>query len=773
MQKNKPIGHIIPHTHWDREWRYPLWQTRMMLVEFFDELLNILENNLDYKTFLLDGQSVIVEDYLQIRPQNTVKIKKYISEGRLTIGPWYTLPDLYPVDGESLIRNLIKGIRVSDSFGGHLNIGYTSFGWEQTAQFPQIFKGFGIDFVATAKYLSPKRCPESEFLWESPDGTRALTTKLGSGGRHNLFINGYIPIMHGVYNNSTEYKLDWQEADLIYHEADEENYHKDYFKHRNTGKIHKELIAESMQTAWNNTDSTLVKTDRLLLAGCDFTSPLSSITDIIKLANEAFEDKEFKMSTLNEYAEEVKKKIDYSVLRVIKGELRDGPSIASTGNALQTRSYLKRMNKKAQNKLFHNAEVLSIMSSLVGGSYQKEFLDLAMEYLLKSHAHDSINGVTQDKTAEDVSYRLSQVLELSEIVSNQACSEIIGAIDTSEFNEKDILFVVINPTQYTRSEVVKVWLDIPEELNAWDFDIVDCNGYRMKIQHVSRKEDMVPVNDLNARPWPFKMVRHCTYVYVQDIPAFGYMVYKIIPTTQVEQIWINPTAMRTNSGNDIVKSANVMENERLKVKVNNNGTIQIVDKFNEKTYDNLNYFEDTGECGDYWTFYDLYNNKTYNSQGCNADIWIEDNGPLSATIAVKFTMDLPQYSIIPIKGYQGESRRSDETRSVNITVHYTLKRDSKKVDVRVKIKNTVEDHRMRVLFDTGINSEFSYASGHFTVDRRPVKPLKEADNNEYYPEMQTLPMQHFVDINNNKNGFALVNNCMSEFEAMDNDEGTI
>ena len=123
MPDKKDIGYVVPHTHWDREWRYPLWQNRMLLVEFMEELLTILDTNQEYKCFVLDGQSVIIEDYLEVRPNDRERLSKYIKEGRIAIGPWYSLPDLYPVDGECLVRNLLKGIRYSDSLGGHLRVG--------------------------------------------------------------------------------------------------------------------------------------------------------------------------------------------------------------------------------------------------------------------------------------------------------------------------------------------------------------------------------------------------------------------------------------------------------------------------------------------------------------------------------------------------------------------------------------------------------------------------------------------------------------------------
>ncbi len=124
----REIGYIIPHTHWDREWRYPIWENRMLLVEFMDELPGILDSDPDYRYFLMDGQCVIIEDYLEVRPHDAERVLRYIREGRIAIGPWYTLPDLYPIDGECLLCNLLKGIRLSQQYGRCMMIGYESFG---------------------------------------------------------------------------------------------------------------------------------------------------------------------------------------------------------------------------------------------------------------------------------------------------------------------------------------------------------------------------------------------------------------------------------------------------------------------------------------------------------------------------------------------------------------------------------------------------------------------------------------------------------------------
>ena len=215
-----------------------------------------------------------------------------------------------------------------------------------------------------------------------------------------------------------------------------------------------------------------------------------------------------------------------------------------------------------------------------------------------------------------------------------------------------------------------------------------------------------------------------------------------------------------------------MENEYLRVKVCGDGTVDILDKQSGKEYRNLNYFQDEGDCGDYWMYYPPYHNQTYSSKGCQASIWLEDNGPLSATIAAKITMELPTHGYRPDNGVKGYSGRSKETTPVQIITRYTLKKDARQLDVQLEIHNTARDHRMKVLFDTGIQTKTASAEGHFHVDHRPLVPLKDA-NGAFFNELMTQPMQNFVDLSDSVNGFGIVSDSLLEYEALPNPEGTL
>ncbi len=763
----KKTAHVIPHSHWDREWRYPIWENRSLLVDFMDELLDTLEKKPSYRQFIMDGQSVVLEDYLEVRPEKRELVEKYVKEGRITAGPWYTLPDLYPLDGECLVRNLLRGFRTSEKFGKTMKIAYTSFGWGQTAQFPQIYAGFGIDFCITAKRVTPERAPKSEFWWEAPDGTKILTSRLGEGARAQFFVTTVLPVRYGMANDK-DWKIEWKNAGLIYHKADADEAMTDYIKFSDEENFYEENLKENLEFCWECTNDSLSESDRLMLCGCDFSGAVSDIDKVIDKGNELV-DFELKSSTIDEYIEKLKDGINEDDLITVKGELREGPSSACSGNALSTRLYIKQLNKKVQNLMIHKAEPLSASMMMLGEEYEKGFFDKAWDFMLKSHPHDSINGVTQDSTAADVVNHLNQAYSLADVANQRGMMKLIKNADLSEYNDDDILLIAYNSLPFARKEILKVCVDMPKNLDAWDIKITDDEGNDVKWQKIAIDELVAGVHDTNSRPAPLHVDRHTIYMETGEIPAGGFRVYKIEAARTFERSFMcGPTYQRVSSGNEISVVDNTLENKYLKVEVNSNGTLKITNKENGQVYDNLHYFEDTGEVGDYWINIRPNNNRKYNSVALPSKVWIENNGDLSATIGIETKMELPKEGIRPGDFFVANSKRSDDTEILTITSFITLKKDAKKVDVKVEVDNTVKDHRLRVAYPTGIKADYSYANGHFTVDKRPI--VKKGTC-EYEPDMQTLPMQTFVDITDEKTGVAFINNSLTEFEATE--EGTV
>src|SRR5688572_26198246 len=100
--------HVVSHTHWDREWYQPFARFRQRLVALIDELLDAPPER---SAFLLDGQAVLLEDYLAVRPDRGDELRRLLDRGTLEAGPWFVLADEMLTSGEALVRNLLAGNR--------------------------------------------------------------------------------------------------------------------------------------------------------------------------------------------------------------------------------------------------------------------------------------------------------------------------------------------------------------------------------------------------------------------------------------------------------------------------------------------------------------------------------------------------------------------------------------------------------------------------------------------------------------------------------------
>jgi alpha-mannosidase len=171
---------VVPHTHWDREWYLSHETFRYRLVHLLDTLLELLERDPGFRHFTLDGQTIVLSDYLEVRPEARERIAKLVREGRLLVGPWFVLPDEWLVSGEALIRNLRRGLSDARALGPAMRVGYVPDQFGHVGQLPQLFAGFGCEAAVLWRGV-PAGVDETLFGWEAPDGTRIFGVYLMHG----------------------------------------------------------------------------------------------------------------------------------------------------------------------------------------------------------------------------------------------------------------------------------------------------------------------------------------------------------------------------------------------------------------------------------------------------------------------------------------------------------------------------------------------------------------------------------------------------------------
>ena len=168
---------IVPHTHWDREW-YDTFQTfRLRLVKLLDTLLPMLESDPSYARFMLDGQTVVVDDYLEVRPHARAALQRLAAAGRLSVGPWMVLMDEFMVSGETMVRDLQFGLARGSELGGAMQIGYLPDMFGHVAQMPQLIRLAGMEHAVAWRGV-PAAVEQTAFWWQAPDGSRVRTEYL-------------------------------------------------------------------------------------------------------------------------------------------------------------------------------------------------------------------------------------------------------------------------------------------------------------------------------------------------------------------------------------------------------------------------------------------------------------------------------------------------------------------------------------------------------------------------------------------------------------------
>ena len=758
MADKKIQCHFISNTHWDREWRFSARRTQYMLAYMLDMLMDILEKNPEFRHFHLDSQTMPVQDYLEIYPEKKEKFKKLVSEGKIGIGPWFCLPDEFTVGGESLIRNLLLGHKIGKEMGGVSKTGYSPFGWGQISQLPQIYAGFDIHFASFYRGLNEYEAPTSEFFWESPDGTRIYASRLGKRPRYNIWYVVQRPVYYNLPNEGIR-DFHWNDNNGIFKFVDENYCEFDYQYTHPYFEYHKEHIKERGEQAIREQNDDWTTPHRFWSCGHDSSCPDIREVQMIKDLDAALPDAHVFHSTLKEFEQGVIDEFDPNT-RVLKGEMRapftKGSVSGMMGWIISARTYVKQACFNTERQLENYAEPMAVFASLCGAPYPQNVIDLSYNYLLQNHGHDSIGACGRDVVYEDVIYRYRQSRDLSGCALERAFMDVAGDIDLRDWSRDDAALVIFNPAPFKRSEVVKVVLQIPADWNTKNFQILDTDGKRLTYQILkTNKNNAQIIQNPNDTANVLHTQEYTIMLAVKDIPAMGYRTLKVQPVGYE----------RAKTPVTMLKGPQTMENEYLRVSFNANGTFDVVDKENNKTYTGLHFFKDTGEIGDPWQHILPESDETFTTLNSNAKITLVHQGELETTFRILIDWALPE------KRSMDEKTRSPHLNPCTIESLVSLKKGCRWVDIQTVVDNHSEDHYLQVGFPTDIKSEFSYAQGQFDVLKRQVAKLDYSLYDEI--PMSEHPMNSFVDVTDGKIGLAMLNEGLKAYEVADDERGTV
>lgn len=755
------VFHVISNTHWDREWRFPFQTNRQMLVDMIDAAISILENNPDYRAYHLDNQTIVIQDYLEIKPQNKKRIAKLVKEDRLLVGPWHILPEEFQVGGENLIRNLLAGHRIAADLGKVCKSGYSPFSWGQISQLPQIYKGFGISVIMFYRGINALKAPHAEFIWEGADGTKAVTSRFSTMPRYNFYFYIYRPVFHNEGLYDIEYS--WSRGGTPFHMADHKGCGQDYSLIAPDNSYYPGNIQSAVETIINKQADDFTTPHVLWMEGHDSSGPNAITTNIIRDIKEHFPGLDVRHSTLEEYAALIEEHINLKKVPVIKGEMRYSQFDYNSGNlygyTTSARMYLKQINFEVENRLQFYAEPFTAFAAALGKDWNDRYIDIAWDLLIQNSAHDSIGGCSLDAIHEDMINRYKQALEIADGVYERALKHIIKRIHLPETkaennDNKAIYLVAFNPTTFTRSEVTEACIDIPVGFENAVPAIYDLEGKEVPVQIIDSHYTEPVLEQMTNRPMHFSMQRYRLYLELPSVPAAGFKAFSVIPSKKRKN-----TLAQLGSAN---RKGYALENSFVKVVVKNNGTLSIVHKDTGRKYSDIGYFTDEGEAGHAWVHTPV--NPVINTKQSKPVIKLIENGPLSASVEVRHNLKLPL-------NLDERKKKKSKTRACKLSFTITLRKDTPRIDMRVTFDNKAEDHRLRIHFPTDCIASYHRAEGQFDLIKRPVE---RPDTKGWVEQpMYDYPLHHFMDIRDDKNGCALIVDGLKEYEVMNDKRQTI
>ncbi len=709
--------HVVSHTHWDREWYLPFQRFRIRLVDLMDHLLEIFREDPDYKHFNLDGQTIILEDYLEIKPEMHTLIQRLVREGKLLVGPWYVLNDEFLVSGESTIRSLLLGHRTGSEFGPIMKVGYLPDQFGNISQMPQILQGFSIDNAIFGRGLQIVGDRKMEFWWESPDGSRVLAS-----------------LMAFWYNNAQRFPEDAREC---------KRYVLD--------------IKDSM--------SRVSHVDQLLLMnGVDHLEPQPNLTAILRQTNELLEEDELVHSSLPNYINAVKESVHKNNIQLdtISGELREDRGDNILAGTLSSRMYLKQANERCQTALEKYAEPAASMAYLLGEDYPAGLLRYAWKLLLKNHPHDSICGCSTDQVHREMLTRFEQVQQIADEITTRALSKIAARVNT----DSDSL-VIFNVLNWPRTDKVRAVIDfevgsrtrgtptVDEKRLFESIRIQDDTGNEIPVAIIYSGICAKQILDPHDLPHVVMVKRFVVEFVAEDVPAFGYRTY---------------TIEKSNEGtkpNHNVDSSSMLSisNEFFVVDIVS-GALHIKKKNLEQNiaFSGLNVFEDGGDSGDEYLYVKPTNDVILrtDSTGHHWEASIHRNDDVSSTVEIKTKLNIPAAFDV------STGSRTVETVECGITSYVTVTRGLPRIDVKTVVENNAKDHRLRVLFPTELNTECSWAEGQFDVIKRSIDLPKDWHNASTFH-----PQQRWVDVTDGKRGLCVANKGLPEYELYNDSKRTL
>jgi len=741
FMEKKYIMHLVPSTHWDREWYLPFRRFQVRLVRLMDKVVKLLESG-RHPYFLLDGQTIMLEDYLEAKPWMKERIHELIRAGKLIVGPWYVVPDMFIPSGESLWKNLEIGAAITAEYDGGGNVGYSPDSFGIAGQLPQMYAHFGKKY---AMYTRGQRFEEETQdllgaeLFTAPDGTSLLTE-------------------HGTYNMGVELVL------------------PTIWKHIDRHHMTREWAEQVMGGIIRKFDEDVFPyKNRMLICGIDHIEPRDNFDEVLGFLRDAYPEIEFKGSTQDIYFEELEKEIqgmvDHQILEV-KGEQRGNyKEHFVLGNVMSSRMDIKMQNREAENLLFSYLSGLDMHEKPCDDF---EFLDrdallaIAQRELIKCHPHDSICTCSVDETNADTKSRLNGVKQIADEIIKDDMLKIGASLNGHGHNGA---ILVYNCLPYARTMQVEGKLSIPYKVegNCISDGEKIVEGSEAKVLFYKRadledlkyvyfeelEKDTTRVTILDKDTGDQDMLTGVSYRFLaEDVPAMGFKLF-YLAQKEAEPAAAETEAAGVSCCDGCAQTAvcgalpNAIENDILRLNVNPDGSVDILNKNTGYLLKNANRIEWCADEGDEYTYSNAQGLRTVAESAKVVDC--QQNEQISS-LQVQYEVTVP----------------GKEDSGIQVISAFTLKKGSDIAEIQTQVCHETEGFRLRALFDAPGQTQKAYSDTAFDLTGRPVYHESELGPKN----IMTMPCRNLVYVPAADYDLDIYSASAQEYETVNTDAGS-
>lgn len=710
--------HVVAHTHWDREWYHTAARFQTRLARLLGDLLSLLKRRPELPSFLLDGQAVVLDDYLARHPEHAAAVSRLLAEQRLECGPWYVLADELLVSGEALVRNLLLGRAAVRRCGGEpMQVGYSPDAFGHSGALPAMLRGFDIATAILLRGFGGEAGQEGDlYRWRASDGSEVLLIHLPRAG----------------YESGANLPTDPAQARACWE------------------RLAAQLAPRARTGHW------------LVMAGADHHAPPPDLPEAVEALRQASGGADVRLGSLEAYADAVLAAARAADLPLVAGELRGGRrhvwSLQGTHGA---RLLLKRWNAHCQRLLERAAEPLAALAQARAGADLRAELAAAWRQLLENHPHDSICGTSADPVHREMLVRFARCRDLALETIHHALDLVAGR-DPSVARVAgrarwQPTLLVFNPTPRRGGAVVEA------ELALFQSDVGIGLGSRGATPQVAVRGRPAVLRDAAGRTLPLQVLGRrdgydlaespryypdCDAVewvrvvaYVSELPPSG------VAPLAVEDAAPAAAALALPEEPVVVGPTSLL-NEHLLVRVEPGGTLELVDRATGEHYRGIGGLEDVADLGDSYT--SSPRGRARLLEAVDVAVQVVHEGPLRGTLEVL--------------------RRFAEP-ALTVLTSVTLDAGARAVDLALRGVNDRPDHRLRFAAPLGERARRVVADGHFGPVERTGTRQTGMRTGELEAASPTAPMQRYVSVGSGARGLTVLSDGLPEYEMAGN--GTV